>query len=70
MKVDLEFVVCNLAELVEACQIIQKECNAAAGRSVDPSEILVDTSEFNRTWLTVRTDTLTDASEVYNVVVH
>jgi hypothetical protein len=65
--IDTEYEVCNLAELIEVCQAIHNECNPFFRSNVDPSEIYVQSKQFNRVWLTLSTETLTDGSRVYNV---
>ena len=69
MQVDLELEVCTLADLIEACQAIHNETNAQPRHPVHPSEIRIESKEFNRIWLSVSTQTLTDGSQVYNVEV-
>lgn len=65
MHVDVEYEVHTLAELIEACQSIHNE----TGGTVDPSEIYIESKEFNRIWLHLAANQLSDGSTVYNVEV-
>ena len=64
-RVDLELEVCNLGELVDACEVIRTYTLAAR-----PDCVLITSKKFNRIWLTVSTQTLSDGSQVYMVEVH
>lgn len=59
----------NLQELIETCAAIQEEVNATAGRSVHPSEILVNGEQVTQIQLWLSENALMDTSCVYNVTV-
>lgn len=63
-----EYKITNLAELIEMCQAIHNEACADAGRSVDPSEILIQSAEWNFASFTAKTSELSDGSIVYDVL--
>jgi hypothetical protein len=63
----VSYLINNLEELLEMAKSIQAEVDADAGRSVHPSEISIEGTEWAHIEFNLSSANLSDGSTVYNV---